>query len=195
MGTVAKLIAVIVVVIIILIAYWYYRKVSNYNRLISELRKLWLNEVVWIKSYINVLVTNSGDNDKNAVLARLTKNHMQIAKLISKDDKTKFNNIFNMLNKFLGEYGSMANDILNNDWKKAKLRWKNVYAINDSLGKYITADGRAAVIRKNMQIFMQDINQMLATRFKRKFDNNNVATDNALNHAVNIADTIAITIA
>lgn len=185
------LVSVIIVIILVLIVFWYDHLSQKRTILRENMRKLWLNEILWMKSYTTDLIENQDSGAENATLMRLTKNHQAMSDLIYKyyneGNSRKF------LIKMDGSsvlYGTLIKETLNNELNKAKSTWSMMLVNGKDLAMYLSIIPGACKkkLAKMMDTYNHNLSQVFTTRISRDWVKNNNAVDAALNHATDIAD-------
>lgn len=185
------LISVIIVIIIVLIVFWYDYLSQKKASLRENMRKLWLREILWIKSYTTNIIENHDSDAKNATLNQLSEIHKCMADLIYKYYNSENSSKF--IIKMDGSsvlYGSLINETLNNEMDKAKSTWLMMLVNGKEISQLLAINPYLCKrkLSKMMDVYNQNLSQIFTTRMERDWVQNSNIVEVALNHATNIAD-------
>lgn len=183
------LISCVIIIIIVLIVLWYDYAQKKTFALREQMRKLWLDEILWMKLYTNRIIENRDPEAENSALERLTKNHFMLGDLIYKQGSRDF---INEMNLFSALYGKLVKETLNNEKDKAKKTWQMMLSTMQDISEELACYKKLCKKRmgKLLHTYSQNISQIFITQISRDWQKNNYAVDNAMSHASKIADYI-----
>lgn len=187
------LISCIIIILIILIVVWYEYLEGKKIALRENMRKLWVNEILWTKSYTMAIIENNGDDAEKASINRLRLNHDDLAELIYKGYSIDKSKLATDMNEYIISYGTLVKHSLNNEMDEAKATWLKTVSLAKSIGGQMKVNKylQTTILHKMLNTYSQNISQIFTTRIARDWTKNTLAVDIALNHATAISDYIS----
>lgn len=191
MDDISYLISVIIVIIIVLIVFWYDHLTKKRVSLRENMRKLWLKEILWLKSYTTDIIENQDSGAKDATLKQLAESHKSMADLIYRHYScTNSSRFITKFDGFAVLYGTLIEETLNNNMDVAKTTWMMMTTNGGDIAQLLHVNPYVCrrKLAKMMNIYQQNLSQIFTTRMERNWIQNNNAVEIALDHATNIAD-------
>jgi hypothetical protein len=158
----------------------------------SDLRKLWIDHVLWTRSYITSALAGIGDKDK--VLVRLLKNQQDIGDAIKPYYGEKAGN---QLAELLREHILLAGKVVEaaksgnqSNLKKYNEEW---YKNADEIAHFLSSanpNWSNKVLKDMLHTHLQFITDQAVARIKKNWDADITAFDRGEDHMIKFADVL-----